>query len=156
MRMEFIFLGKTKENFLGEGIGHYCGRLKHYVEVDIRVVKERQWSKKVPSEQILNEEGILLLEHVSRPSFVVALDRQGKKVSSEGLAKLLWQWENQGQPRISFVLGGPLGLAASLVNKADLCLSLSDLTFTHEMARMLLLEQLYRASTIRAGQQYHK
>jgi 23S rRNA (pseudouridine1915-N3)-methyltransferase len=86
----------------------------------------------------------------------VALDRGGRQLSSEELAALLAKWRNEGQRCISFLIGGPLGLAPQLVAEADAVLALSKMTLTHEMARLFLIEQLYRAFTIMAGSGYHK
>jgi len=88
--------------------------------------------------------------------YLVCLDRTGKQMDSTELAAQMERWEMQGQKKITFVIGGPLGLSATILKKADLVLSLSPMTFTHDMTRLLLLEQLYRACTIKAGEKYHK
>lgn len=101
-------------------------------------------------------EGRRLLEKIQRPTLLVALDRTGKQFSSEELAELLEKWEGEGRRSITFLIGGHLGLSEQVVDKANVLLSLSKMTFTHEIARLILLEQLYRASTIRKGTGYHK
>jgi 23S rRNA (pseudouridine1915-N3)-methyltransferase len=156
VHFEFLFLGKTKEEFLAKGIDHFLKRLQYYVPAEVRIVKEKKWSPQEGEEKIKEEESRLLLARISRPSLVVALDRGGRQLSSEELAALLAKWRNEGQRCISFLIGGPLGLAPQLVAEADAVLALSKMTLTHEMARLFLIEQLYRAFTIMAGSGYHK
>jgi len=152
---ELLLLGKTKDGYLSEGIAEFAGRLQHYTRVSIKYIqhkKKSQWSE----EQEKEEDGRLLLSHVPTGALKVALDFRGRQFTSEGLADLIGQWEQQGLKRVSLLIGGPLGHSKTLVDKADLLLSLSQMTFTHDMTRLFLLEQLYRAHTIRAGEKYHK
>ena len=155
MQIEFLFLGKTKESYLAAGIVDYCRRLSNYAEVKIRVLKDIKPASKPPA-KIQQEEGNLLLKHLTAKTLVVALDPGGRAVSSEELAKLLGDWQDGGRRHLTFLVGGALGLAPEVLAKADCRLSLSRMTFTHEMARLLILEQLYRACSIRAGSGYHK
>ena len=155
MRFELLFLGKTRESYLAAGIEDYAGRLKHYVPLDIRVIKEKKSRKGDPDNLQIENESQTLLQNV-QGSYLVCLDRTGIQLDSPGLAAKIAGWEMQGQRTISFVIGGPLGLSSAILSKADLVLSFSAMTFTHEMARLLLLEQLYRACTIKAGEKYHK
>ncbi len=156
MRFELLFLGKTKEKYLAAGIEDYRKRLSRYAEVEIRTIKEKKWGAREAEEKIKEEEARLLLGHATESTLRVALDPTGRQLNSEEFAELLGNWETQGRRRITFLIGGPLGLADSLRQEADAVLSLSAMTFTHEMARLLLVEQLYRACSIRAGSQYHK
>jgi len=152
---ELLLLGKTKDGYLSEGIAEFAGRLQHYTRVSIKYIqhkKKSQWSE----EQEKEEDGRLLLSHVPTGALKVALDFRGRQFTSEGLADLIGQWEQQGLKQVSLLIGGPLGHSKTLVDKADLLLSLSQMTFTHDMTRLFLLEQLYRAHTIRAGEKYHK
>lgn len=155
MRLEFLFLGKTREAYLAAGIDDYRQRLANYAEVEIRVLKEvRPVSK--PEAQVRQEEGVALLAHLPSKTMVVALDPGGRSLNSEELAKQIGEWEDGGRRKLSFLIGGALGLSPEVLARADYKLSLSRLTFTHEMARLLILEQLYRAFSIRAGSGYHK
>jgi 23S rRNA (pseudouridine1915-N3)-methyltransferase len=152
---ELLLLGKTKDGYLSEGIAEFASRLQHYTRVSIKYIqhkKKSQWSE----EQEKEEDGRLLLSHVPTGALKVALDFRGRQFTSEGLADLIGQWEQQGLKQVSLLIGGPLGHSKTLVDKADLLLSLSQMTFTHDMTRLFLLEQLYRAHTIRAGEKYHK
>ena len=101
-------------------------------------------------------EGDILLNATPKNSLLVALDSHGRTTSSEDFSKMIQGWEGQGTKAVTFVLGGPLGLAPTVKQKAHYVLSLSKMTFTHEMARLLLMEQLFRAYSIKAGTKYHK
>ena len=155
--MKFLvpLIGKTKEHYIDAGIRDYAGRLSRFVSVALPVVKERA-SRKEVDEVIKSSEAVLLLDQASSAGFRVALDPGGIMPDSEEMATLLTGWEDRGIGTICFLIGGHLGLHSSVLAQADLILSLSRLTFTHEMTRLLLLEQLYRACTIKAGHNYHK
>jgi len=155
LRFELLFLGKTRETYLEAGIADYTKRLSRYLNVEIKTVKEGRFRKGEPDMVIIEKQSRDLLQSMEG-AYLVCLDRTGKQLDSTGLATLLENWEMQGQKKVSFIIGGPLGLSADALNRADLVLSLSPMTFTHEMARLLLLEQLYRACTIKAGEKYHK
>jgi len=153
------FLGKTKEQYLAAGIDDYAGRLRRYAQLELPVLKEKKNATKEDTARQQTEEAQILLGSLPQlggATKVVALAPAGQQLSSEDLADLLCRWEDQGVREIAFLIGGPTGLAAELVQKADYVLSLSRMTFTHEMARLLVLEQLYRAFSIKAGTGYHK
>jgi 23S rRNA (pseudouridine1915-N3)-methyltransferase len=152
MKHELIFLGKTKDPFITEGIDKYTARLGHYTQVSVRTLKEKRGSKG----QDIEDEGRHLLDAVPAGWFIVALDSRGKQYTSEGFAELISGWEQRGLKGVCYLIGGPLGLSSEVVERADACLSLSTMTFTHDMVRMLLLEQMYRAYTIKGGEKYHK
>jgi 23S rRNA (pseudouridine1915-N3)-methyltransferase len=155
LRFEFLFLGKTKEAYLAAGIADYAGRLARYSAVDIKTLKENKIRKGEPESVQIEKEGEILLQG-AQGSYIVCLDRSGRQMDSLELAAQVERWEMQGLKKITFVIGGPLGLSSALFAGAGLILSLSPMTFTHEMTRLLLLEQLYRACTIKAGEKYHK
>ena len=155
MKLELLFLGKTKDAFLSEGIDEYYSRLLHYVSVSVKTLKVKskvQWNDTITRQQ----EGKLLLAHVPAAAFKVVLDSRGIQFTSEKMADLFDRWEQQGIKQISFLIGGALGLSSEVVQEADLLFSLSKMTFTHDMTRLILMEQLYRAFTIKAGEKYHK
>lgn len=156
MRLELLFPGKTKEEYLARGIEDFAARLRRHVELELRVVRAAKPGKGDDEARLIREEGQQLLSRVPAAAFLVALDPGGKLLSSPQLAEQLAQWQEQGRESLVFVIGGHLGLAPEVLNRADFSLSLSPLTFTHEMARLLLLEQLYRAWNIRLGTAYHK
>lgn len=157
MKFEFLFLGKTRESYLANGIDDYTNRLKYYVPLNIKILKDKRLRKNDDrGPGIIEQEGRILLAAKSKSTLLVALDKSGRQMSSEDLAGLLETWEKMGTKGVTFIIGGPLGLASSIVEKADQVISLSSMTFTHEMSRLILMEQLYRAFTIKAGGKYHK
>lgn len=148
MFIQIVAPGKVKEGYIQAGVDDYLARLRRYNKADITEVKIKARANKV-------EEGKRLLERVSAP-LLVALDPKGQTMSSEALAELCQQWLNQGQKGVSFLIGGPDGLSDQVRQQATMLLSLSAMTFTHDMARLLLVEQLYRCWSIINGSQYHK
>lgn len=154
MRLELVFPGKTKESYLRAGIDDFRKRLSHFTKIDFKISKPLCGTGDCARNKKL--EGEQLLANCSKSAYRVALDPRGKQVSSEEFADLVKSWENQGRQVISFLIGGPEGLSEDVVEGADMLFSLSKMTFTHEMARLLLLEQIYRAYNIKAGTKYHK
>jgi len=150
------FIGRTKQPYLAAGVEDFQTRLGRFARLTVRTLREKRYSAKVPDATIMLEEGRLLLDQVTSGVLVVALAPAGRELSSEELAALLTRWEEQGRKEICFLIGGAVGLAPEVLARADLILSLSRMTFTHEMARFILLEQVYRAFTIRARTGYHK
>ncbi|MBL4902582.1 MAG: 23S rRNA (pseudouridine(1915)-N(3))-methyltransferase RlmH [Desulfocapsa sp.] len=155
MKLELPFLGKTKDSFIDQGIKEYSGRLKHYTGLNISVLKVKRKESRT-EEQQRQEEGRMLLGALPPATLKVVLDSSGKQVSSEGLADLISRWEQEGRKQAAFLIGGPTGHSSEVLAEADLLLSFSRMTFTHDMVRLFLLEQLYRAYTIKAGEKYHK
>lgn len=154
MNIDCIFLGQTGESYLSQGIVDFQKRLSHYCPVRFKIVRERKG--KIADAVRIDTEGRDLLEQVEPKSLLVALDRTGRQVDSEAFAGLFKQWQDQNRRTVSFVIGGSLGLSQQVLAKSDVVISLSAMTFTHEMARLILMEQVYRAFTIIAGTKYHK
>ena len=149
-------IGRTKQDYLASGVEDFQTRIGRFARLTVRVVREKRYSAKVPDAMIMQEEGRLLLDQVPSGSLVVALAPAGRELTSEELAGQLTRWEEQGRKEICFLIGGAVGLAPEVLARADLILSLSRMTFTHEMARFILLEQVYRAFAIKARTGYHK
>lgn len=154
MKFFIPFLGKTKESYLEQGIRDYAERLGRYLPVEIKVLKEP--GKNEPDTVLMAREAELLLAQAAGASLIVALDPAGREQTSEELAAVLADWENRGLHTICFLIGGHLGLDERVRRQARQLWSLSRLTFTHEMSRFILIEQLYRACSIKAGHKYHK
>lgn len=146
MIFRFIWVGKTKDKNWRALQEEYLSRLSHFVRCEIVEIKDSD----------KETEGKLILEKANQSSFVCILDVKGRSITSPELAKTIENWQNRGLKEIAFVIGGAEGLASGVVEKADNSLSLSFLTFTHEAARVILLEQLYRAYTIIRGFPYQK
>ena len=150
MRFRFIWVGKTKDKHWLALQDKYLQRLSHFVRCDITEVKD------VSPHDGKEIEGKRILEKLNQSSFVCLLDVVGEKLSSPKLASTVEGWQNRSVREISFIIGGADGVSAAIAERADLVLSLSFLTFTHEMARVVMLEQLYRAFTIVKGFPYQK
>lgn len=150
MIFRFIWVGKTKDKHWLALQDKYLQRLSHFVRCDITEVKD------VSPHDGKEIEGKRILEKLNQSSFVCLLDVVGEKLSSPKLASTVEGWQNRSVREISFIIGGADGVSAAIAERADLVLSLSFLTFTHEMARVVMLEQLYRAFTIVKGFPYQK
>ncbi len=146
MHFRFVWIGKTRDKNWRALQAEYLQRLSHFVKSEITEIKDG--SKETESKRIL--------EKVNQSNFVCLLDVKGRSISSHELAEKIENWQNRGLKEIAFVIGGAEGVSSEVVEKADFGLSLSLLTFTHEMARVVLLEQLYRAYTIIKGFPYQK
>ena len=159
MQIQVIAVGKIKEKFLQEGIAEYEKRLRPYVNLQIRELGEekRPVSASVSTEKAaMEKEGERILAAIPAGSFIMSLDVTGTSWSSPELAEFMRQRELAGKNQIAFVIGGDLGLSPAVLSRSDMQLSLSNMTFTHPMARLLLLEQIYRACRINSGEPYHK
>lgn len=156
MKIRTIFVGKLQDRYLKEGIELYKDRISRYAAIDLIEVEDEAVTGKADHLKIKEREAERILKRVSSDSFLVALDERGKGLSSEGLADFIRKAMDAGKKEISFSVGGSLGLAEKVKEEADLILSLSPMTFTHQMVRLILLEQIYRAFTIIKGEPYHK
>ena len=155
MRLEVLLLNKTKESYLQQGVADYLHRLQRYGSIELVEIRVKNLSSKSDAE-IKAQESVLLDRRATEGSYRIALDSGGQQFSSVKFAALLTELENRAVKSVSFIIGGPLGLAEEQLRRADQVLSLSHMTFTHDMTRLILLEQIYRAYTIKAGTSYHK
>ena len=159
MQIHIIAVGKIKEKFLREGVAEYEKRLRPYLNLKIVELTEEKRSASASSsaeKTAIVKEGERILSAIPSGSFVVALDVGGKCWSSPELAGFLRQRELAGKNQITAVIGGDLGLSLEVLSRSDMRLSLSKMTFTHQFARLLLMEQIYRACRINSGEPYHK
>ena len=154
IKIKVIAIGKTKESWIKDGILHYQKLLKRYAEVQLVEIKEEKITKSRDAEDILDAESERILKHLDTTSLSVALDCKGEKLSSEKFAGWLGEKLNLGQGEFTFVLGGALGLSPRVQSACSFRLSLSVMTFTHEMSLVILLEQVYRAFSILKGTNY--
>lgn len=156
MKIKTIFVGKLQDRYLKEGIDTYRDRISRYAQFESIEVEDEAVTAKADQGKIKGKEAERILKRVSPDSLLVALDERGKGLSSEGLAGFIKKAMDSGTKEISFVVGGSLGLGENIRERADLVLSLSPMTFTHQMVRVIVLEQIYRAFTIIRGEPYHK
>ncbi|XOV68971.1 MAG: 23S rRNA (pseudouridine(1915)-N(3))-methyltransferase RlmH [Fluviicola sp.] len=155
MTIKVICIGKTGKSFLIDGEREYLNRLKHYVKIEKIELPDIKNARKLSQDQVKTEEGKALLKLIDTNDQVILLDEKGKHFSSEQFAVFLQKRFNQGGKCLVFVIGGAYGFSEELYQRAQNKLSLSAMTFSHQMIRMIFLEQLYRAMTIQKGEPYH-
>lgn len=155
--MEIILLtvGKTTQNFVIAGIEEYAKRLKRYIPYRIEYIPDIKNTKSLTSDVQKEKEGELILNNLSSADYCILLDEHGKEYTSVDFSIYLQKVMASGRKRAVFVVGGPYGFSQSVYARADAKLSLSKMTFTHEMIRLFFTEQLYRAMTILKGEPYH-
>lgn len=156
MKIHLVFVGKTREPYLREGIEDFLARLRRYLPVQVKIVRSERLTREDQAARVISKESERVAAAVPRDCHLVVLDRLGKQLSSVTLAQWWQRLENGGCRKLCFAVGGVLGFSQELRNQAQTLLSLSKMTFTHEMSRLVLLEQLYRACTIMRGEKYHK
>jgi len=154
-----VAVGKIKEKYLDLGLKEYGKRMGRYGRFQIVEVKEESFNEPLSDkekEQVLQREGERILDAIRPRSFVFVLDRHGESWRSEDLAAEFQRLAVSGTSQVVFVIGGSLGLDPAVTARADVVLSFSAFTFPHQLMRLILLEQIYRAFTIVAGERYHK
>lgn len=156
MKIKVIVVGKTKENFLNLGEEEYRRRLKRYLNLEWIIVRPEKISARSNEAKVKAIEGQRITEKIEAGEWIIVLDRNGQAISSEQLADFFLKQMQTGMKCTTFIIGGTLGLSEDLFQMAKVKLSLSPMTFTHEMTRLILLEQIYRAFTIIKGEKYHK
>lgn len=156
IKLKFIFVGKTKESWIAEGIEHYEKMLSKFAELEFITVKDEKVIQHSSEKIILEKEGERVLKSLNQNSFSIVLDSKGKMLSTEELAEMFKEKMNQGYNDFSFVTGSAMGLSSRVISSADFRLSLSKMTFPHQLVRLILLEQVYRAFSIIGGRKYHK
>lgn len=159
LQIKIVAVGKVREGYLQDGIREYAKRLNGHVRLDIIAVDDEPCPEKASvadEEKVKHKEAEKLLKLISAQDYVILLDLQGKELTSPELADLLEDRALAGQSRITFVIGGSLGTAEAVQKRADFRWSFSKLTFPHQLIRLVLLEQIYRACKISKGEPYHK
>ena len=146
MKITLVTVGKLKEKFLVDGVNEYLKRIKNFCKIEIREVAECR---------TVEDEGKKLLAQIPRESFLIVLDVAGVEISSEELAKKISALTLRGGVSITFLIGGAFGLSDEVRRAADFRLSLSRMTFTHQLARLIVVEQIYRAFKINRNEPYH-
>ena len=156
MRLHLVFVGKTGLEELDVAIHRYVKRLQHYVPIEIHLIREEKISKSVPERLVQERESDRILAVARDRGVLLVWDRLGRELNSEDLAAILQGLQNQGVGHVWVIVGGALGVSERLLIRANQVLALSRLTFPHDIARLLVVEQLYRAFTITRGEPYHK
>ena len=159
MKITFITVGKIKEKFFKDAISEYEKRLKKYCKLSIIEVDDEKTPEQASlslKDAILEKEAQKILHHLKSDAYIISLEINGKIMDSESFATHINQQVINGKSHIQFIIGGSLGLHQSLSGKADLKLSFSAMTFPHQLMRVILIEQVYRAFRINKGEPYHK
>lgn len=159
MRISLIAVGKIKEKFYTEALSEYSKRLSKYVKLEVIEVADEKTPDQASERekaQILDKEAQRILAKLPSGTYVIPLAIEGTMLSSEGLAEKLAGLGLQGDSHVAFIIGGSLGLADSILDRADFKLSFSKMTFPHQLMRVILLEQVYRAFRIMRNEPYHK
>lgn len=159
MKITLITVGKIKEKFFRDAADEYGKRLSRYCKLDIREAADEKTPEKasqIQCEQILQKEGERILKLMPEDAFVITLEIEGRRLTSEAFASQIERLGVNGTSHIAFVIGGSIGLHNSIKKRADLAVSFSDMTFPHQLMRVVLLEQIYRAYRIMQGEPYHK
>lgn len=155
MKITLLVVGKTEDKYLIEGIEKYLNRLKHYIGFNLVVIPDVKNTKNLTEAQQKNKEAEQILKQISNPDMVILMDEKGKKYSSVSFANYLNKQMIGSVQHMIFVIGGPYGFDDSIYKRANGSISLSDMTFSHQMVRLFFVEQLYRAFSILKGEPYH-
>jgi 23S rRNA (pseudouridine1915-N3)-methyltransferase len=155
VKLSLLCIGKLSASWLQEGANDYNKRVNRYLPLSIDELKECKLGKKADSRQIIQQEGEQLLARVPQGAYTIALDEKGKLFTSEDFASLFDRHMMDSTPELTFIIGGPYGLSSAIKDKANLTMSLTPMTLTHQMARLILLEQVYRGMTILRNEPYH-
>ena len=156
MKIKIIALGKIKEKFLKDGIEEFLKRLKPYAQVEIAELMPIEIKDENLTSKVLDEEAEKILSNIKQDSYVITLEILGKQLSSEEFASKIEEITNSGISELVFVIGSSCGLSPKVSQRADFKLSISKMTFLHQFARLLLVEQIYRAFKILNNETYHK
>lgn len=159
MRITIVAIGKLKEKYWRDAVNEYSKRLTRFCNVSIIEVQE-EYCPDNPSDSIIEKvkakEGEKILKKIKDDSYVIVLDVKGKQMTSEAFADIFQSQVNRGKSSFVFIIGGSYGLSKEVVARGNFVLSMSDMTFPHQMARVIILEQIYRAFKINNNETYHK
>ncbi|MBN1560019.1 23S rRNA (pseudouridine(1915)-N(3))-methyltransferase RlmH [candidate division KSB1 bacterium] len=155
MKIRLILVGEIENKPLRALTELYCERINHYSALRIDTIKPER-IKSMPGAELLKREGEKILAKLLASDYNVVWDKGGKQLTSQEFADFFNQLAGQSRKQVTFIIGGPLGIAEEIQKRADARLSLSKMTFPHELAAVMLLEQIYRAQTILRGEHYHK
>ena len=155
MKITFLTVGKTEDAYLKDGIEKYVKRLKHYTKLEIIDLPELKNTKALTPEQQKTKEAELILKKITVNDFVILLDEKGAELSSKQFATYFDKKAIGGATNLIFIVGGPYGFDDAIYQRANDKISLSRMTFSHQMVRLFFIEQLYRAFTIIKGEPYH-
>lgn len=155
MKISLLCIGKTDDKFIQEGVDKYLKRLKHYVSFNVIILADIKNVKNMSDTQQMEKEAELFFKNLNTGDFVVLLDEKGREFRSMEFSDYLQQKMLASVQHLVFLIGGPYGFAPKVKERANFSMSLSKLTFSHQMVRLFFIEQIYRAFTIMKGEPYH-
>ena len=155
MKIHLLVVGKTTATYISDAVDEYCRRLKHYITFDMEVIPELKNAKNLCFDQQKEKEADMILKCLSPGDYIVLLDERGKEYSSLKFSEYIEHKMHTVPKRLVFVIGGPYGFSQRVYSTAQEKISLSKMTFSHQMIRMIFIEQLYRAMTILNNEPYH-
>lgn len=159
MKIDILAVGKIKEGYLRDAADEYIKRLSRYVNISVVEVKDEKTPEGASAKEndiVMSQEALRLDKYVDDGAVLIPLCIEGKQVTSEEFASLITDYENSGKSHVQFVIGGSLGIDEKLKSRGDMKLSFSRMTFPHQLMRIILLEQIYRAYRIKNHEPYHK
>ena len=155
MKIKVLTIGATDVPYLQEGIDQYLKRLVHYVPVEMICTPDIRAGKSASPDHMKEQEGNILLRHLADADTAVLLDERGKQMTSQAFSEYLQRTMNRGIRTLTFITGGAFGFSSAVYDRVNERISLSSMTFPHQLVRLIFLEQLYRAFTILKGESYH-
>lgn len=155
MKVELVWIGKTSESWIEEGFQLYLKRLKHYIGFEIKEISNVKNSKNLSESELKVKEGELILSYLQPGDVLVLLDEKGKTMKSREFSSFINQQMIRSIRRLVFIIGGAYGFSDSVYDRKQYMVSLSKMTYSHQMVRVIFIEQLYRAMTILNGEPYH-
>ena len=155
MKLQFWAIGKAHESYVKEGVEMFTKRISNYYPVDWNIIAGPKNAGVLSESELKKKEGEIILNALQKDDFLVLLDERGKQVGSEGLANLLQQKADDGTKSMVFLIGGAFGVSETVTQRANFKWSLSLLVFPHQLVRLLLAEQIYRACSINRNEKYH-
>ncbi|MBR1964249.1 MAG: 23S rRNA (pseudouridine(1915)-N(3))-methyltransferase RlmH [Muribaculaceae bacterium] len=155
MKITLLAIGKTNARFLQEGIDQYTKRLSHYIPFELKILPDVKTTKALTNEKQKEMEGQMFMSVIGQGDWVTLLDEKGKEFTSREFASYIDKKTITIPKNLIFIIGGPYGFSQEMYNRANEKLSLSKMTFSHEMIRLFFVEQIYRAMTILKGEPYH-
>ena len=155
MKIVLCVVGKTTTGYVKEGVEEYASRVRRFLPFDLKIIPDIRTTKKITIQAQKEAEGVQILSQVASSDYVVLLDERGREFTSRGFSEFIEHKAQTLQKNIIFVVGGPYGFSEAVYTRADMLLSLSKMTFPHELIRLFFTEQIYRALTISRNRPYH-
>ncbi len=155
MKIVFWSVGKSHESYVQEGVNDFSNRINRYFKTEWEIIPPVKDAASLQPAELKKREGETILSRILKDDFLIALDENGRQMTSEGVAQLLQTRANSGTKRLIFLIGGAFGLDEAILKRANMTWSLSNLVFPHQLVRLILAEQIYRACTILCHEKYH-